>query len=93
MRYKITPRAREVVSELRRLATLVSPYLSLASSAARAEWDEQRALWPSDDDLLQGSMAIAESDLEWMPAKVRRFADILRGARFERSGSVKPAAA
>ncbi len=93
MRHKVTPRTRELVSELHRLATLVSPHLALASPAAHAEWDALRALWPSDDELGAGNMAIAEQDLEWMPAKVRRFAENLRGVGFEGAGGVEPAPA
>ena len=87
MRYKVTPRTHDIVGELNQLAVQVLPHLGVASSAARAEWDAVRALWPSDDDLRQGTMALSDVDLEWIAAKVRRFGEILRGLRFNRYAS------
>jgi hypothetical protein len=93
MRYKVTSKTPEIVRDLDRLAALVAPYLGFASPAASREWEAFRGLWPSDEDLREGTMAVSEADLESMPAKVRRFGEILRAASFGPADGVEHAAA
>jgi hypothetical protein len=79
MRHKVTSRTRQLVADMHRAAELVVPCLGRASAAARDEWALQRAAWPSDDDLRQGTTDFGDEDLEALLAKVRRFAEILSG--------------
>ena len=79
MRYRVTPRTHVLVQQLRRLAAEVGPYVPLASPAARAEWAELCASWPSDPDLLSGWIGLSEEDLEANQARIRRFGEIVRG--------------
>jgi hypothetical protein len=78
MPHKVTPETQEIVFELRRLAASVAPYLGVATPGARREWEAMQALWPSDADLGQCTMAVSLDELDGMRAKVRRFGEILR---------------
>jgi hypothetical protein len=78
MPQKATPKTRNMVGELRRLAVRVQPFLEFASPAACHEWEALQARWPSDNDLRVGATTLSDGDLEGMLAKVHRFDEILR---------------
>jgi hypothetical protein len=78
MRQIATPKTRNMVGELRRLALGVQPCLAFASPAACREWEALQARWPSASDLSKGATALSDGDLEGMLGKVHRFGEILR---------------
>jgi hypothetical protein len=77
MHYKVTPRARELVWSLRRLAAEIQPFVEFASADARNEWSSLQQLWPSNATLESGLIGLSETDLEWMDSRVRRFGEIV----------------
>jgi hypothetical protein len=56
----------------------IEPELHLVSQAARDEWTAQQRAWPSDIQLREGTIALTETELGRIEAKVRRFRDIVR---------------
>ncbi len=79
MRYKVTPRARELLHSLRRIEADIQPYVVFASSDAQNEWSSLQRLWPSNVALESGLIDLSETDLGRMESRVRRFGEIVRG--------------
>jgi len=77
MRHKVTPRTKQTVFDLRRMAASLQPDLALASSAARLEWAALQARWPSPAELAGGTVDFSDDELDQMLGKVCRFAEIL----------------
>lgn len=78
MRHKVTARTEQLGRAFRRMSAEIEPDLHLVSQAARDEWQLLQLTWPTENQIREGAIALAEGELETIAAKVGRFQDILR---------------
>lgn len=78
MRHTVTAKMERLVRALRAISHEIEPQVQLVSQAARDEWNALQAVWPSDDELRQGTTALTEGELEAIEVKVRRFQEIVQ---------------
>jgi hypothetical protein len=79
VRHTATAKMKGLVRTLRAISLEIEPQVQLVSQAARDEWSAPQAVWPSDEELREGTTALAEGELEAIEVKVRRFREIVQG--------------
>jgi hypothetical protein len=90
MRHQVTEPMKVLVEELHDLRQLIEARLTLASSAARDEWDRLCTRIPRRDELDSGFVPLCEAELDEMKSKISRFAQILRGLGASLGGVTPP---
>jgi hypothetical protein len=78
VRYTVSANIEGLVHALRALSHEIEPQIQLVSQAARDEWRALQAVWPSDEELREGTTALTEGELQAIEVKVRRFREIVK---------------
>jgi hypothetical protein len=78
MRHTATAKMKGLVRTLRAISQEIEPQVQLISQAARDEWSAVQAVWPSDEELREGTTALTEGELDAIEVKVRRFRGIVQ---------------
>jgi hypothetical protein len=87
VRHAVTAKVEQIVRTVIELGHEIEPHLHLVSQAARDEWTALQNSLPAPEQLQAGAIALTETELEIVEAKVRRFRDIVRAL-----GRLPPAA-